>query len=112
VIEELTREGEVVGLNPAGRVAREFDVKNTVTCDFFWDFFVSNFVLPSARQKTLDKDGFANYFFTVWALPSVTLGKAFAECNWGFAAPVSSSARSTNELQKNERKLPITNAKS
>jgi hypothetical protein len=64
VIEELTREGEVVGLNPAGRVAREFDVKNTVTCDFFWDFFVSNFVLPSAQQKTLGKDDFADYFFT------------------------------------------------
>jgi hypothetical protein len=112
VVEELTREGEVVGLNPAGRVAREFDVKNTATWDFFRDFFDSNFVLPSARQKNTRERRLCRLFFYRVGFAKFTLGKAFTECNWGFAAPVSSSARSTNELQKNERKLPITNAKS
>jgi hypothetical protein len=32
--------------------------------------------LLSARQKILDKDGFTDYSFAVWALPSVTLGNA------------------------------------
>jgi hypothetical protein len=41
--------------------------------------------LPSARQKTLGKDSFTDAFFTEWALPSVTPGKTFAECIWGFA---------------------------
>jgi len=38
-------------------------------------------VLPSARQKTLDKDAFADAFFAEWSLPSAALGKAFAECS-------------------------------
>lgn len=36
--------------------------------------------LPSARGKTLGKGAFAVIFYTVWGLPSVTLGKTFAEC--------------------------------
>jgi hypothetical protein len=33
---------------------------------------------PSARQKTLDKEVFADEFFVVYSLPSAALGKAFA----------------------------------
>jgi hypothetical protein len=36
--------------------------------------------LSSAREKVLGKKGFANALFTEPSLPSVTLGKAFAEC--------------------------------
>jgi hypothetical protein len=37
-------------------------------------------VLPSARQKALGKEGFADALFAEPSLPSVTLGKGFAEC--------------------------------
>jgi hypothetical protein len=36
--------------------------------------------LPSAREKVLDKDGFADALCVEPSLPSATLGKAFAEC--------------------------------
>jgi hypothetical protein len=36
--------------------------------------------LPSAREKVLGKEGFADALFAEPSLPSVTLGKAFAEC--------------------------------
>jgi hypothetical protein len=36
--------------------------------------------LPSARQKILGKDAVADVQFAERSLPSVTLGKAFAEC--------------------------------
>jgi hypothetical protein len=36
--------------------------------------------LPSAREKALGKEGFADALFVEPFLPSVTLGKAFAEC--------------------------------
>jgi hypothetical protein len=35
---------------------------------------------PSAREKVLGKEVFADALFTEPSLPSVTLGKAFAEC--------------------------------
>jgi hypothetical protein len=38
------------------------------------------FSLPSAREKTLGKEGFADALFVEPSLPSVTLGKGFAEC--------------------------------
>jgi hypothetical protein len=41
--------------------------------------------LPSAQQKALGKSLFAVSFFTMSDLPSVTLGKAFAECFLKFA---------------------------
>jgi hypothetical protein len=34
----VTREGEVAGLNPTSRVAREFYAKNVATCDFDGDW--------------------------------------------------------------------------
>jgi hypothetical protein len=39
-----------------------------------------HFSLPSARQKALGKEGFADALFAEPSLSSVTLGKAFAEC--------------------------------
>jgi hypothetical protein len=38
------------------------------------------FSLPSAREKVLGKEVFADALFAEPSLPSVTLGKAFAEC--------------------------------
>jgi hypothetical protein len=38
------------------------------------------FSLPSAREKVLGKDGFADALFAEPSLPSATLGKAFDEC--------------------------------
>jgi hypothetical protein len=35
--------------------------------------------LPSAREKVLGKEGFVDTLFAEPSLPSVTLGKAFAE---------------------------------
>jgi hypothetical protein len=36
--------------------------------------------LPSAREKVLGKEGFADAMCAEPSLPSATLGKAFAEC--------------------------------
>jgi hypothetical protein len=36
--------------------------------------------LPSALEKVLGKDGFADALYAEPSLPSATLGKAFAEC--------------------------------
>jgi hypothetical protein len=36
--------------------------------------------LPSAREKVLDKEGFADALCAEPSLPSATLGKAFVEC--------------------------------
>jgi hypothetical protein len=36
--------------------------------------------LPSAREKVLGKEGFADALFVEPSLPSVTLDKGFAEC--------------------------------
>ena len=41
--------------------------------------------LPSAQQKTLGKDAFADALFAEYYLPSAALGKAFVECKLGFA---------------------------
>jgi hypothetical protein len=38
------------------------------------------FSLPSAREKVLGKEGFADALCAKPSLPSVTLSKAFAEC--------------------------------
>jgi hypothetical protein len=40
--------------------------------------------LSSAREKALDKKGFADALFAETFLPNVTLGKAFTECFKGF----------------------------
>jgi hypothetical protein len=57
----------------------------------FWIFsdlhFAECFSLPSVfcRQKALGKDVFADEIAAECSLLSITLGKAFAECNRGFA---------------------------
>jgi hypothetical protein len=49
--------------------------------------------LPSAREKVLDKEGFADALFAEPSLPSATLGKAFAECFYGFVECFGHSAK-------------------
>ena len=54
--------------------------------------------LPSARNPTLGKDPFAVGGFAEWRLPSVTLGKEFAECKLAFAECNRHSAKPVNRL--------------
>jgi hypothetical protein len=49
--------------------------------------------LPSAREKALGKEGFADTLCAEPSLPSATLGKTFAECFWGFAECFGHSAK-------------------
>jgi hypothetical protein len=49
--------------------------------------------LSSAREKVLGKDVFADVLFAEPSLPSVTLGKAFAECFYVFAECFRHSAK-------------------
>jgi hypothetical protein len=49
--------------------------------------------LPSAREKVLGKEVFADVLFAEPSLPSATLGKAFAECFAGFAECFRHSAK-------------------
>jgi hypothetical protein len=69
VIEEVTCEGEVMGLNLTVRVACEFCAKNAVTCDFNGDGWES-------------KNFFCNFsvFFVSNFAECRALGKLFAEC--------------------------------
>jgi hypothetical protein len=54
--------------------------------------------LPSARQKTLGKEAFADHFFAVSSLPSATLGKGFAECLYYFAECVRHSVNEASPV--------------
>ena len=54
--------------------------------------------LPSARQKTLGKLAFAVNKFVKCRLPSVTLGKSFAECFLAFAECPWHSAKFLNPV--------------
>ena len=49
--------------------------------------------LPSAREKVIGKEGFADALFAEPSLPSVTLGKAFAECKIAFAVCLEHTAK-------------------
>jgi hypothetical protein len=49
--------------------------------------------LPSVRKKTLGKEPFADEIFAECSLPSVTLGKGFAECKIAFAECLRHSAK-------------------
>ena len=109
MVEEVRAQREVSGSNRICRVAMKFtrkisemggcwpvgasiDKKNSIFWVkipiFFGFFFGSNFAecrhsakaLPSARQKTLGKDAFADGLFIECSLPSAALGKTFAEC--------------------------------
>jgi hypothetical protein len=49
--------------------------------------------LPSARQKVLGEEAVADVQFAERSLPSVTLGKAFAECKIAFAVCLEHTAK-------------------
>jgi hypothetical protein len=49
--------------------------------------------LPSAREKVLSKDGFADALYAEPSLPSATLDKEFAECFKSFAECFGHSAK-------------------
>jgi hypothetical protein len=49
--------------------------------------------LPSARQKVLGKEAVADVQFAERSLPSVTLGKTFAECKIAFAVCLEHTAK-------------------
>jgi hypothetical protein len=49
--------------------------------------------LPSAREKVLGKEGFADALFVEPSLSSATLSKAFTECFYGFAECFGHSAK-------------------
>jgi hypothetical protein len=49
--------------------------------------------LPSVRKKALGKEPFADEIFAECYLPSVTLGKTFAECKIVFAECLKHSAK-------------------
>jgi hypothetical protein len=49
--------------------------------------------LPSARQKVLGKEAVADVQFAERSLPSVTLGKGFAECKIAFAVCLEHTAK-------------------
>ena len=82
VVEEVTREGEVKGSNPAGRVAREYCVKNAATCRW-GTFFLPWFVLAHGKgfavcpRKGTRK---SRVCCAVSTLPCATHGKVFAMC--------------------------------
>ena len=55
-------------------------------------------VLLGAQEKALGKAFFAVTIIVVWSLPSAALGKAFAECNMGFAECFGHSAKRTSQI--------------
>jgi hypothetical protein len=67
---------------PLCRVPKKTLGKGSVTVTWRRD---GDFSLPSARQKVLGKETAADVQFVERSLPSVTLGKAFAECKIAFA---------------------------
>jgi hypothetical protein len=56
--------------------------------------------LPSVRKKALGKEPFADEIFAECSLPSVTLGKAFAECKIAFAECLRHSAKNAIPVVK------------
>jgi hypothetical protein len=62
---------------------------------YFWHSAKS---LPSARQKSVGKDLFADRFFAERSLPSATLGKTFAECKKAFTECPRHSAKKVNPV--------------
>ena len=67
----------------------------TVTWRRDGDFSLSSvkWSLPSVRQKVLGKETAANVQFAERSLPSVTLGKAVAECEIAFAVCLEHTAK-------------------
>jgi hypothetical protein len=83
----------------------------TVTCRRDGDFSLpsakwhSAKFLPSARQNVLGKDAVADVQFAERSLPSVTLGKAFAECKIAFAVCLRHTAKKLIPVVASTEKL-------
>ena len=74
-----------------GDVRRAVSVRSTFLCRVLpWH---SAKALPSARYIALGKEPFADKSYADGSLPSVTLGKLFAECKLGFAECLGHSAK-------------------
>jgi len=74
-----------------GDVRRAVSVRSTFLCRVLtWH---SAKALPSARYIALGKEPFADKSYAGGSLPSVTLGKLFAECKLGFAECLGHSAK-------------------
>ena len=74
-----------------GDVRRAVSVRSTFLCRVLtWH---SAKALPSARYIALGKEPFADKSYAGGSLPSVTLGKLFAECKLGFAERLGHSAK-------------------
>jgi hypothetical protein len=90
-------------------------VSSAVTTIFFAESRIRHSAksLPSARQKTLDKEIFADPFFAIFSLPSATLDKIFAErlCYFAKCATHSFGKRGFCvhwRVQINDTMLPLT----
>ena len=74
-----------------GDVRRAVSVRSTFLCRVLtWH---SAKALPSVRYIALGKEPFADKSYAGGSLPSVTLGKLFAECKLGFAERLGHSAK-------------------
>ena len=67
MVEQQTREGEIVSLNPAGRVSREFCAKNAATS------METGGRWPMAASLEKIKFAIIFGFFRIFILPSVNL---------------------------------------
>jgi hypothetical protein len=102
---------------PLGRVPKKTLGKGSVTVtwrhdgDFSLpsDKWHSTNSLPSARQKVLGKEAVVNVQFAEHPLPSVTLGKAFAECKIAFAECLRHSAKELCPVVRNWLQYRIPN---
>jgi hypothetical protein len=74
--------------------------KGSVTVTWHRD---GDFSLPSARQKVLGKEAGADVQFAERSLPSVTLGKAFAECKIAFAECLRHSTKELCPVVQNKQ---------
>ena len=74
-----------------GDVRRAVSVRSTFLCQVL--MWYSAKALPSARYIALGKEPFADKSYAGGSLPSVTLGKLFAECKLGFAECLGHSAK-------------------
>jgi hypothetical protein len=79
-----------------GRIGELFLEFKKMFCCFF------NF-----RKKTLDKEPFVDEIFAECSLPSVTLGKGFAECKIAFAECLRHSAKNAIPVVKIQKYIVL-----
>jgi hypothetical protein len=68
-----------------------------------------DFSLPSARQIVLGKEAVADVQFAERSLPSVTLGKGFAECRIAFAVCLRHTAKELIPVVKAIQQIYLSN---